>query len=97
MASLVIEHHVGNSVILVPQEVIDNIVSSLIERPLGVGGVAFLFVGIDHPIKEGNNGVLEANPLLSVRVEVERHVVITLDVHELVVQVEQRQKQRLML
>jgi hypothetical protein len=54
-------------------------------------------MSIYHPIKEGYNGILEGDPLLSIGVEIEGHVIVTLDVHESIVQVEDWGEERLML
>ena len=45
-------------------------------------------MSIYKPVKESNEGILERNPLLSVRIEVERHVVVTLNIHKLIVQID---------
>lgn len=42
-------------------------------------------MGINGPVDEGEDGVLEGDPRLCAGVNVEGHVVVTLDVHEVVV------------
>lgn len=54
-------------------------------------------MGVDKEVDEVDEGVLKGDPLLGLGVDVEGEVVVTLDVHEPVVQVEHRGKQRLLL
>ena len=54
-------------------------------------------MSIDSPVKEGDEGVFKRYPLLGLRVDVEGKVIVTLDVHEPVVQVKHRSQKRLLL
>ena len=46
-------------------------------------------MGIHHPVQEGDNGVFKGDPRFGLRVDVEGHVVVTLDVHEVVVEAQE--------
>ena len=54
-------------------------------------------MGIDQPIYECDDCIFKGNPALSMWVDVERHVIITLDIHELIVQVQHRSDEWLLL
>lgn len=91
-----VKSQVAHGLVLVPEEVLEDIVKSLVEVPVPVLLVPFHFMSIDHPIDEGNDGVLEGDPLLGLWIEVEGHVSVSVDAHELVVQVEHWGKQWLL-
>ena len=75
---------------MVPHEVFVHIETALVECTSLVGLVALKFVSIYSPVDEGENGVLEGNPCLGTRVNVEGHVIITLDAHEVVIGAQDR-------
>ena len=54
-------------------------------------------MSIDSIVKEVYEGVFKRNPLLCLGIDVEGEVVMTLDFHKLIVQSENRSKQRLLL
>jgi hypothetical protein len=85
LACLSIKHNVGHGVILVSEEVLIDIKTTLVESPVFVCLITLELMSIDSPINEGKNGVFEWNPLLSLRVDIEGHVVVTLDVHKVIV------------
>jgi hypothetical protein len=43
-------------------------------------------MGINKPIEESDEGILEGDPLPGIRVEIERHMIVTFDIHKLVVE-----------
>ena len=78
-------HDVCERVVLVSQEVIYDIGRSLIEAAPLIPSVSLQLVCIHEPVNEGEDGVLEGDPGLGRRVDVERHMLVTLDVHEFVI------------
>ena len=87
LPDLGVVHQIRHCVVAVPQVVVEYVDRPLVEAAVCVCSIAFLFVSVYEPVEEGDDGVLEGDPLLGVGVEVEGHVVVPLDVHELVVQV----------
>jgi hypothetical protein len=54
-------------------------------------------VSINQEVDEVNDGILEGDPRLGSWVDVEGHLIVTSDVHELEVEVEQWGEERLFL
>lgn len=54
-------------------------------------------MSIYQPIDEGNDGVFKGDPRLGLRIEIERHVLVSSDVHELLINVEYREQEGLLL
>ena len=77
-----VQHAVSNSVILVPVEVIPEIHSTHVEAFITVLIVTSFFMGIDSPIEIVENLVFKSNDTYSLRIEIERHVVVSLYLHE---------------
>ena len=92
-----VEHQVAHSVVLVAQEVCVGVDRSLVEVPIQVVGVASLLVGVDHPVQELDDAVLVADHAVSGGCEVEGHLVVTLDVHEAAVHLQQGVAERTVL
>ena len=88
LPELSVEHKVSHCIVLVPQVVLHHVRSSLVEAPVPVLCVSFLLVSVAQVVEESDEGVFEGNPLLGLGVDVEGEVVVTLDVHELVVEVQ---------
>ena len=63
----------------------NEVVRALIEAAVAVALVALQLMGVHGPVQEGQDRVLEGNPRLRLGVDIEGHVVVTLDVHELAV------------
>jgi len=84
---LIIVHAVAEGFIGPSKEVLVEVDRSLVEGSVPVSCVTSVFVSINQPINECNDGVLEGDPGLGLGIEVEWHVVIPLYAHELVIQI----------
>ena len=82
---LSVEHQVCHGVVGVTMEVVEYVVGTVVRRFPVVSLVSFKLVSVYEVIHKLQNTVLEADNFLSLRVEVEWHVIVTLNVHELVV------------
>ena len=85
-----IVHDVGHGSVLVAEEVFDNVNGALIEIDEMGGLIATLLVGVDAPVNAVKEAVLKPDEALTLGVEVERHMLVTLDAHECTVNSEKR-------
>ena len=70
-------------------KVVPYVVSSVVRFLVVVTLVSFKLVGVHKVVHELEHSILEADYRLTLRVEVEWHVVVTFDVHKVVVCVQQ--------
>lgn len=93
---LLIEHQICHGIILVAHEVLINEQRALVEGATLVCSVTLKFMSINEPVDEREDCVFVRDPRLSRRVNVEGHVLVTLDVHEVVVEAQEGGRKRLL-
>ena len=77
-----VEHNVGHSGVLVSLEVAQNIDRPLIEVAISILRVSTLLVSVHCPVHKVDYFVFYVDHTHSLRIEVERHMLVTLDIHE---------------
>jgi len=85
LAQLIVKHTVTHGLVRPSEEVFSEVIASLIEGSVLVACVPCVLMGVNQPVCKSQYCVFEGDPLFSLWVEVERHVVIPLNSHELVV------------
>jgi hypothetical protein len=81
-----VEHDVANGWIAVAEEVIHDKDRTSIEMPIFVVRIASFLMCVHEPVQKVDELVFEAHDADTGGVDVEGHVIVTLDVHELVIQ-----------
>ena len=77
-----VKHNVSHSGVLVSQEVAQNIDRPLIEVAISILRVSTLLVSVHCPVHKVDYFVFYFDHIDSLRIEVERHMLVTLDIHE---------------
>ena len=78
-----VEQDVAHSGVAVTQKVVHSENGASIKRSmLVVRGTSF-FVSINKPVQKADNSVFDLDYAHTLRVEVEGHVIVTLDLHKL--------------
>jgi len=70
---------------LVSEEVFIEVDGTTVECSVTVLVIAGFFMGVNGPIEEVNYFILESRDTDSTGIEVERHVLVTSDVHEVII------------
>lgn len=93
LPKLCVKHQVAHCVIVISGVVLKHISWPLVKWSVYISLVSLTFMGINHPIQERKDCILKWNPTLCMWVDVEWHVLVPPDAHELIIQVENRRKQ----
>ena len=81
--SLGVEQDVAHSGVTVAHKVVHSKNRASIERSVFVVRVTSFFVRINEPVQKADNSVFDLDYAHTLGVEVEGHVIVTLDLHKL--------------
>ena len=84
-----IKHQVGHCIVLVAQVVVLCVHCALVEVPVPVLRVTSFLVSVAHPVKTIDDLVLIVDDLAGCWCDIERHAIVSLDIHKRVVHAQQ--------
>ncbi len=84
-SKLGVEHQVSHGVVGISVEVSPYVNGSLVETLIVVSGISLQLMGVDEVIDKSQYCFFDVVHAYSLRVHVEREVIVSLDVHEVVV------------